>query len=263
MSQLLVGGPSCLYVSSNTEVSKGVKPFETLARCAGVTGRNTLYTQRMSNIKKSAKKPSKAPPEQLAFNFEATDEVELAGSALDEKVSDHQQTVIAGALKLQEAGRHGLRAVFFDIDGVLHPTGIAYEDEAGGIYCDPEDQRFIWAAVLVELLEPHPDVVLVCHSTWRHRLSLRSLRAILPSELAERLIGVTDLYVGREESIQAYVAQHGIAADAYVIIDDERGAFPASMPQLVYVNSRTGISTPKARAAIAAALEKLGDWKNK
>jgi hypothetical protein len=216
----------------------------------------------MSNTKRSAKKPSKVPPEQLAFNFEATDEFEITGSALDEKVSDDQQTGIAGALKLQETGRRGLRAVFFDIDGVLHPTGIAYEDEAGGIYCDPEDQRFIWAAVLVELLEPHPDVVLVCHSTWRHRLSLRSLRAILPSELAERLIGVTDLYVGSEESIQAYVAQHGIAADAYVIIDDERGAFSAGMPQLVHVNSRTGISTPKARAAIAAALEKLGDWKN-
>jgi hypothetical protein len=36
-------------------------------------------------------------------------------------------------------------------------------------------------------------------------------------------------------------------------------AFPAGMPQLVHVNSRTGISTPKARAAIAAALEKMGD----
>ncbi|MBV0881591.1 hypothetical protein KTQ42_20125 [Noviherbaspirillum sp. L7-7A] len=212
----------------------------------------------MSNTKKS----SKAPPEQLAFNFEATDEIELAGSALDEKVSDYQQTVIASGLKLQEAGRRGLRAVFFGIDGVLHPTGIAYEDEAGGIYCDPEDQRFIWAAVLVELLEPHLDVVLVCHSTWRHRLSLRSLRAILPSKLAERLIGVTDPSVGREESIQAYVAQHDIAVDAYVIIDDERSAFPAGMPQLVHVNSRTGISTPKAKLAIASALEKLGDWKN-
>jgi hypothetical protein len=87
------------------------------------------------------------------------------------------------------------------------------------------------------------------------------LRAILPSELAERLIGVTDLYVGGEESIQAYVAQHGIAPDAYVIIDDERGAFAAGTPQLVHVSSRTGIATPRARAAIAAALEKLGDSK--
>lgn len=212
----------------------------------------------MSNTKRSAKKPSKAPPEPLAFNFEATDEFEFASSALDEKVSDDQQTVIASGLKLQEAERRGLRAVFFGINGVLHPTGIAYEDEAG-IYCDPEDQRVIWAAVLVELLEPHTDVVLVCHSTWRHRFSFRSLRAILPSELAERLVGVTDLDVGREESIQAYVVQHGIAADAYVIIDDERSAFPTGMPQLIHVNSRTGISTPRARSAIAAALEKLGD----
>ena len=158
MSQPLVGGPSWLYGSANTEVSKGVEPFETSARLAGVTGRNTRYTERMSNTKRSAKKPSTAPPEQLAFNFEATDEFEPAGSALDAKVSDDQQTVIAGSLELQETGRRGLRAVFFDIDGVLHPTGIAYEDEAGGIYCDPEDQRFIWAAILAELLEPHPSL---------------------------------------------------------------------------------------------------------
>ncbi|MBK4737322.1 HAD domain-containing protein [Noviherbaspirillum pedocola] len=239
-----------------------MKRFETSARCTGAAGRDTRYTQRMSNTTRSAKKPSKAPPEQLAFDFEATDESEITGSTLDEEASADQQKVIAGALKSEEATRCGLRALFFDIDGVLHPTGIAYEDEAGGIYCDPDDQRFIWAAILAELLEPHPDVVLVCHSTWRHRLGFRGLRAILPPELAERLIGVTDLYVGREESIQAYVAQHGIAADAYVIIDNERGAFTAGTSQLVHVNSSTGISTPKARAAIATALERLRNSKD-
>lgn len=216
----------------------------------------------MRNTKRSAKKPSRTPPEQLAFDFEATDEPERAGSALNEEVSGDQQNVIAGTLKLQEAGQRGLRILFFDIDGVLHPTGIAYEDEAGGIYCEPADQRFIWATVLAELLEPYPDVVLVCHSTWRHRLDLRGLRAILPTELAERVIGMTDLYVDREDSIQAYVAQHGIAADAYVIIDGERGAFSAGTSQLVHVESRTGISTPRAKVAIAAALEKLGDSKD-
>lgn len=200
----------------------------------------------------------------MAFNFEAVDEPELARCLHDDELSAVQQKIIAGALKLQDAQRRGLRAIFFDIDGVLHPTGIAFEDEAGGIFCDPPDQRFIWAGILAELLEPHPDVVLVCHSTWRHRLDLWSLRAILPTELAERLIGVTDLYVGREESIHAFVAQHGIPQDGYVIIDDERGAFAVDTQQLVHVNGHTGISTLKAKAAIAAALAQLrapeGGW---
>lgn len=150
------------------------------------------------------------------------------------------------------------RALFFDIDGVLHPTGIAFEDDAGGsIYCDPPEQRFMWATILEELLEPHPDVLLVCHSSWRHRFDLDALRAILPPRLAARLVGMTELYVGREQSILDYVEHHGIAPDAYMILDDEKNAFAAGAPQLVHVNSSSGVSAPKARAAIAAALDRL------
>jgi hypothetical protein len=70
------------------------------------------------------------------------------------------------------------KVLFFDIDGVLHPLGISFENGDGVIYCDPPNLRFVWSPILIALLAPHPDVALVCHSTWR---SIYSLGVLAPT----------------------------------------------------------------------------------
>lgn len=149
------------------------------------------------------------------------------------------------------------KILFFDIDGVLHPLGIAFENGDGAIYCDPPHLRFVWAPILMTLLAQRPDVFLVCHSTWRRNYTLPALGAMLPSDLAARLIGLTDPNLDRLPSIQAYVEDHRIAHDCYVIIDDDPAAFPVAPEQLVLVSSRTGISAEVAQAALRSALARL------
>jgi hypothetical protein len=83
------------------------------------------------------------------------------------------------------------------------------------------------------------------------------LQAILPVDLARKVIGMTDADLSRHASIEAYVEDQAITTDHYVIVDDDAAAFPEAPPQLVLVPSRTGISSAAAQAALSTALSHL------
>lgn len=50
------------------------------------------------------------------------------------------------------------RLLFLDFDGVSHPLALINQLRS--------DTWFCWPNVLVELLEPWPDVEIVMHSSW-------------------------------------------------------------------------------------------------
>lgn len=68
--------------------------------------------------------------------------------------------------------------LFFDIDGMLHPT-----NRRGGIItCLPQLER---------VLRKHQAVEIFISSAWRTDRSLAQLRALFTPDIAERVIGET------------------------------------------------------------------------
>ena len=78
------------------------------------------------------------------------------------------------------------KILFYDIDGCLHPQGVATEIDCE-IYRGVGDGLFVWAPILAELIAPYPDLKLVCHSTWRNLYTIEQLVSKhLPLALASR-----------------------------------------------------------------------------
>lgn len=63
------------------------------------------------------------------------------------------------------------RLLFLDSDGVLHPLAPINQLHP--------DRWCYWLNVLVELLEPWPDVEIVVHSSWRMHFSNSELQQLL------------------------------------------------------------------------------------
>jgi hypothetical protein len=142
------------------------------------------------------------------------------------------------------------RALFIDIDGVLHPTTVEGSPDAGGIVHTP---MFGWLPVLAGVLRPHPGVALVVHSTWRYTHDVDELRGVLGA-LGSRVVGATPPGP-RYESILSWLHLNPAITD-YRILDDDQREFPRPLPaELILCNPSTGITGPKVLAALRAWLE--------
>ena len=80
--------------------------------------------------------------------------------------------------------------LFVDFDGTLH-IGNAYIGEDEGISLDTGRPLLEFAPILVELLEPYPDVEIVLTTSWMRRLPEESVIKYLPPELHRRVVGTT------------------------------------------------------------------------
>jgi len=147
---------------------------------------------------------------------------------------------------------------FVDIDGICHRQGDSRYDEltskvvGEGLFC--------WWPQLKAVLDKHPDVDVVVHSSWRQIYpSLEWLKPELPVDFAARVKAVTDVNVySRHESIEAYLASHP-EVGAYVVLDDSN-YFPSHVP-LVLCDPEVGMSNPakaeELNAALVAAKQRL------
>lgn len=155
----------------------------------------------------------------------------------------------------------GRAILFLDIDGVLHPNGVARvyvrRSEAG----DFLGHRVLgsglwqWSEPLASLLREYPEVEVVLHSTWRHEISLEDIKKHMPPELAERVTALTPKQVPeRLDSIRAFCTTH--AVERFVVVDDSIGQFPTAFAQLVPCGER-GLSDPATIAALRAKLERM------
>ncbi|RDU99087.1 XRE family transcriptional regulator [Trinickia dinghuensis] len=80
--------------------------------------------------------------------------------------------------------------LFVDFDGTLH-VGRAFIDECNQITLDSGRRPMEFAPLLVELLEPYPDVEIVLTTSWLQKLSVAEVVSHLPLELAGRVVGTT------------------------------------------------------------------------
>jgi hypothetical protein len=140
-----------------------------------------------------------------------------------------------------------MQLISLDYDGVLHP---ARDDPLDG-------HRFICLPTLAELLEPHPDVLLAVHSTWRYTHKPQELGTLMGA-LGERLCGVAPRGP-REESLLWPLQLLGNPAQ-YLVLDDSEGEFAQIRPPtLVICDGATGISaSPTGTAVFNAGVVRCG-----
>ena len=136
-----------------------------------------------------------------------------------------------------------MRVIFMDFDGVLHRAGDGTETVV----------RFQWLHVLVQLLEPWPDVHLAVHSTWRYLHTPMELRSLL-GPLSGRFIGAVPRGP-RAESIRWFLHLNPDIT-RYLVLDDAPREFPPDFPgELLLCDSRNGISAPEVQVRLRAWLE--------
>ena len=124
------------------------------------------------------------------------------------------------------------KTLFLDIDGVLHPN------------FSPPHQAFCLAPKLAEALAGS-NVQIIITSSWRFDRSLAEIHALLPTSLAERVVGTTgEPYEGmyqRWNEICESVQHHGILD--WRVLDDSKFEFPATgCPELIFVDGRRGLA---------------------
>jgi hypothetical protein len=147
-----------------------------------------------------------------------------------------------------------VRVLFADYDGVFHPVS-DLKWFAMGMPTDLAIERgglFRWTRELADILELHPDVKIVVHSSWRLLHPESKVKSLL-GPLSDRFIGIIPPEHDRHEGICAYVAQHGLTD--YRILDDHPECFPDGLQGLIVCDSENGVLDQNVRAQICAWLE--------
>ena len=130
-----------------------------------------------------------------------------------------------------------MKLLFLDFDGVLHPS-------SSGV-----DNLFTKASLLSMTLY-EIDIPIVISSSWRFTHSLKELKEKLPSELSNKVIGITGEPVigkhSRYKEIVNYLSNHKDYKD-WRALDDSYWEFPSRCRELIRCNPNTGLGTKEIK----------------
>jgi hypothetical protein len=154
-----------------------------------------------------------------------------------------------------------MRALFSDIDGVLHPPSAIQGLSMATLALGRADTfarlgLFCWAGILEDLLvQTDDDLGLIIHSTWRQQswVSPQLMRAAL-GPLGHRFIGMTSPDLQRQASIEDLCQRAGISDR--LILDDAGDEFAPGTPGLLVTNPLRGVSDP-------AIQDRLIEWSHR
>ncbi len=136
-----------------------------------------------------------------------------------------------------------MRVLFLDFDGVLHP----FEQTETAL------THFCWLPILVQALQPYPEVRIVVHSTWRYLYDHDELRLLL-GPLGSRFLAAT-APGPRFESIRGWLYANQ-NCQSYRVLDDDATEFPAPLPdELILCESTSGVSAQGVLSALREWLE--------
>lgn len=127
------------------------------------------------------------------------------------------------------------RVLMLDFDGVLHPGQ------------GSKVREFYYADRLAETLDGS-DCSIVISSTWREHFPVTRLRALLPQDLARRVVDVLGPdHLGphvRYKNILTWVRNQNASID-WRALDDSAVDFPLGCPQLILCNGSIGLDKPQ------------------
>lgn len=126
---------------------------------------------------------------------------------------------------------------------------------------EPGRALFEWAPILVELLEPHPEVSIVLSTSWVGEWGEEFACGVLPPCLQHRVIGAT-YTIDNLKYFDAWARGRQVTSDAttrrtdswFAIDDDDRGWPLGAADRLVLTDGSKGISSVASQDAIRRAL---------
>lgn len=160
------------------------------------------------------------------------------------------------------------QVLFLDFDGVLHPDAVYLSRQ--GPTLRAQGELFMWAPILVEVLENFPEVSLVLSTSWVRNLSYKRAVGFLPSTLGKRVTGATwhssmardwtdeSKWDGRTryDQISRYAARAQLAH--WVSLDDDPvGWGTTSLHRLVACNPDLGLGDPQTQLSLIEALQRM------
>ena len=156
--------------------------------------------------------------------------------------------------------------VFLDFDGVLHPNEVFLYPKRGIVLeCDGH-ALFEHADVLLQILEPHPQVKIVLSTSWVVALGFNRAKGRLPKGLQNRVIGATYhtaqgersvwWAMTRHEQIARYVRRHNLVN--WVAIDDDDHGWPEDQRyHLVHTDEWAGLGQLAAQSSLAEKIASM------
>ena len=155
--------------------------------------------------------------------------------------------------------------LYLDFDGVLHPEPV-YRHPKGGLYLGADcagHALFENAGLLIDALEPYPQVAIVLSTSWVRVLGYSRAKAYLPERLRRRVIGATFHSCMNKAEFDAMTRGAQVLADArrrgvaqwLAIDDDSEGWLSAAESHLVLTDEKQGLAKPESFAELAAKLQ--------
>lgn len=146
-----------------------------------------------------------------------------------------------------------LRAIFLDFDGVLHPPRAiagAKPPLTPQQVMQGWPETFQHLPVLAEILQGHPDIVVVVSSSWRMYLTDAQLGELLEPIRAWYAGSIGSAHLGRDIAITNWLNLNNISD--FVVLDDVQLFFPGKWPTLILCESSTGISDIHVQSRLRA-----------
>ena len=152
---------------------------------------------------------------------------------------------------------------YLDFDGVCHHENVWWHPRRGPyIEAGPEFTLFQHIQLLIEVLEPYPDLRIVLSTSWVRRYTYSKAAKRLPALLRERVIGATFHSEMHEESFAAAPRGLQIWSDVlrrqprdWLALDDDYLHWPAwCRDKLIRTHDVLGISESKVLAELKAKL---------
>lgn len=139
--------------------------------------------------------------------------------------------------------------LFLDFDGVLHPR-----------FC-PDEEHFCRRPLFESVMRRHPAVCIVISSSWRRIYGIDYLRSRFSRDIAERVVGTTQLWVpdvpaNRHQEILAWLGKQRLEGSPWLALDDSAPEFPERCVNLLLCDSRHGLTDERAEA-LARRLSEL------
>ncbi|WP_316150582.1 HAD domain-containing protein [Cupriavidus sp. BIC8F] len=145
--------------------------------------------------------------------------------------------------------------LFTDFDGVFHSADEPALDGAGRLIANK--RLFVWLPILVDVLEPYPDVRIIVSSDWRRLLDDDGLRRVL-GPLGHRFAGVVETWgISRADEILTEVRRRQLTR--WLAIDDHPTVAIASRRDTRFIACApaVGLSADTVQATLRSRLAGL------
>ena len=162
----------------------------------------------------------------------------------------------------------GEKVLYLDYDGVLHHESCYWHARKGPYLNVPEGGNhvlFRHAPLLVEMLEPYPDLKIVLSTSWVRSYGCAGAAKRLPGALRSRVIGATwhskmkplkHEWVSRPRGMQVWGDVQRRHPLAWLALDDDCLGWPLwALENYVRTDDSLGIAHPKVETLIRQKLQ--------